>query len=69
MKASFTRWYANEVKESMDRGVSISDIRIDLKASLMKPLHANWIMSALSTLSECTESIRKPFETVGIIEQ
>ena len=58
---------ANEVKEAMDCGVSISEIQIDLKASLMKPLNANWIISAITTLSECTESIRKPFETVGIL--
>ena len=27
MKNSFTRWYANEVKEAMDRGINISEIR------------------------------------------
>ena len=69
MKNSFTRWYANEVKIAMDHGVSISEIRIDLKASLMKPLYANLIMSTISALSECTKLIRNPFKTVGIIEQ
>ena len=67
MKNSFSRWYATEVKEAMDCGVNISEIKIDLKASLMKPLNANWIITAITTLSESTELIRKPFQTVGII--
>ena len=68
MKNSFTRWYANEVKEAMDHGICMTEIQIDLKASLMKPLNANWIITAITTLSDYTDSIRKPFETVGIVD-
>lgn len=69
MKQEFSRWYANEVQEAMRQGVSVSDIKIDLRASLMKPLHANWLISTISTLSQSDKpnSIRKSFETVGII--
>ena len=48
MKNSFTRWYANEVEEAMDHGICMSEIKIDLKASLMKLLNANWIIILLS---------------------
>ena len=34
----------------------------------MKPLNANWLMCAISTLSDKRDAIKKPFETVGIIE-
>ena len=49
----------------MRQGVSISDIKIDLRASLMKPLHANWLISTLATLSDKRDAIGK---LVGIID-
>ena len=67
IKQEFSRWYANEVQEAMKQGISISDIKVDLKASMMKPLHANWLMSTISSLSNKNDAIKKPFETVGII--
>ena len=66
LKQEFSRWYANEVQESMRQGVPISNIKVDRRASLMKPLHANWLMSVISTPSEKHDAIRKPFETVRI---
>lgn len=68
MKDSFSRWYSEEVREAMDRGVAINDIKIDLRASIVKPLHANWIISAITTLSGKTDVIKKPFEKIGITE-
>ena len=65
LKQEFSRWYANEVQEAMKERVPI---KVDLRASLMKPLHANWLMSAMSTLSDKSDAIRKQFETVGIID-
>ena len=66
LKQEFSRWYSNEVLEAMRKGVAISEIKVDLRASLMKPLHANWLMCAISTLlDKCDE---KTFETVGIID-
>ena len=50
LKQEFSRWYANAVQEEMRMGVEISEIKVDLRASLMKPLHANWLMCAISTL-------------------
>jgi hypothetical protein len=52
----------------MRQGIPISDIKVDLRASLIKPLHANWLMSTICTLSDKCDAIRKPFETVGIID-
>ena len=52
----------------MRQGVSISDIKIDYRASLMKPLHANWLISTIATLSDKRDAVRKSFEMVGIID-
>lgn len=62
MKNSFSRWYAEEMHEAMDRGVVINDIKVDLRATIVKPLHANWIISAITTLSCETDLIKKSFE-------
>ena len=59
----------NEVKEAMDSSLDINKIRVDLKALLMKLLHTNWIMTTFSILAERRDSIKKPFETVGVTEQ
>ena len=68
LKQEFSRWYANEVQEALKKGVAISDIKVDLRASLMKPLHANWLICAISTLSDKCDAIKNLFETVGIID-
>ena len=38
MKCSFSRWYADEVRQAL---VSLDNLKVDLRASLIKPLHAN----------------------------
>ena len=38
MKQEFSRWYASEVQEALSQGVAISEIKVDLRASLIKPL-------------------------------
>ena len=68
MKASFSRWYVDEVRVAMDEGKSVSDIKVDLRASVIKPLHANWVISAISTLSDKKETLKKPFEKIEIFE-
>ena len=68
IKNSFSRWYAEEVKEALDQGVAVNDVRVDLRATVVKPLHANWLISTITTLSDKKDTIRKPFETVGILD-
>ena len=46
----------------MDEGKSVSDIKVDLRASLIKPLHANWVISTVFTLSAKKETLKKAFE-------
>lgn len=64
LKQEFSRWYAYEMQEAMRQGIPISGIKVDLRASLMKPLHASWLMSVISTLSDKHDTVKKP---VGIM--
>ena len=41
MKSSFSHWYADEVKQALDQGVSLDNLKVYLQASLIKPLHVN----------------------------
>ena len=49
MKDSFSRWYADKIKTALNSGASLETVKIDLKATLIKPLHGNWLITALST--------------------
>ena len=65
MKEHFSRWYADEIKTALDQGASLDKVKIDLRASLIKPLHGNWL---ITTLQSQTASLVRGFETAGIIE-
>ena len=44
MKKKFTLWYADQVKSELDRGKKIEEIEISMKLSILKPLHAKWLI-------------------------
>ena len=52
MKSSFSRWYSEEVRQALDQGVAISNVKIDMRASIVKPFHANWEISTITILLE-----------------
>lgn len=66
MKNSFTRLYVNEAK-TVIYGVSISEVCIDLKTPLMKPLHANWSCLVPWHFWDVPNQFKKTFKTVAII--
>ena len=45
MKNKFTNWYSSEVMRELDKGSDIDAIEIKLKLSVMKPLHAAWLIN------------------------
>ena len=40
MKENFTNWYADQITQAMDKGQQLEQIKIPLKLSIVKPLHA-----------------------------
>ena len=54
--------------QALDQDVSLDNLKIDLRASLIKPLHANWLILAKSTLHENTDVLLRGFKKSGIIE-
>ena len=68
MKNSFSRWYAGEISDALGENQSLSEIKVDLRASIIKPCHANRLITAIITLQGKTACIVKGFEKAGIAD-
>ena len=40
LKTKFTEWYNSSIYKQLEEGMSIEDINVELKLSILKPLHA-----------------------------
>ena len=36
MKRKFNEWYSNQITDQLDRGVSLEDVDVNLRSSIMK---------------------------------
>ena len=72
MKKKFTRWYAHQVQRAMDgnRFKSMDKIDIDLKSSVLKPLHATWLIEPFDHMtSPAGKAVSlKGWEVAGITD-
>ena len=51
MKDQFTSWYSAQIQSQLDSGVVLDDVDVDLRLSVLKPIHATWIVSMYNHLS------------------
>ena len=51
MKNKFSTWYTKGVHSELVKGTSIKDINIKFPLTMMKPLHANWIIQLYNELA------------------
>ena len=65
MKKKFTLWYADQIQRTMDgnRFKSMEDIDIDLKLSVLKPLHASWLIELFDHIT--SPAGKAVFERLG----
>ena len=70
MKQKFTNWYSSEVLKEMDKGKEVDAIEIKLKLSVMKPLHATWLVDLYNHLTspEGQEICIKGWKVSGIYD-
>ena len=68
MKNKFTLWYSDQVQRAMDAGKSIEEIDIDLKLSILKPLHAAWLIELYNHMTSAAGKAvsLKGWEVAGI---
>ena len=51
MKDQFTSWYSAQIQSRLDSGVVLDDVDVDLRLSVLKPIHVTWIVSMYNHLS------------------
>ena len=49
VKKKFMLWYSDQVIRALDEGKDIKDVEISLKLSIVKPLHAKWLLKCTTT--------------------
>ena len=70
MKKKFTLWYSDQVIRALDEGKDIKDVEISLKLSIVKPLHAKWLIEMYNhmTSSGGREVCLKGWKVAGILD-
>ena len=68
LKGKFEEWYAKDVKRQVDSGVEVYSIDVNTKMSVLKPIHARWLIGLYDYLRNRDSTIRKGFEIAGIVE-
>ena len=64
----FNTWYVDRVREQLRRGVAPGDVKLLMKLSDLKPLHARWIVEMFDYLKQQNESIVNEFDKAGFTE-
>ena len=44
LKNKFECWYAKQVTDQIDSGSNVYDVNVPLKLSIIKPIHAKWLL-------------------------
>ena len=64
----FNTWYPDRVSEQLKNGVAPGDVKVSMKISDLKPLHARWTVDMYIFLKQQKESILKGLGKAGITE-
>ena len=63
-KDIYNDWYAGKVLEWINSGKDVKDFVIDTRWSVMKPIHARWLVQIFNSLP--ADVMSKSFELAGI---
>ena len=61
-------WYAKKVLQQLNRGAAAHNVKVDVKLSIMKPLHAKWITEMYHHLKRSKQIEISDFRNVHITE-
>lgn len=61
-------WYAEKVLEQLNKGVNAHDVKVDVRLSTVKPLHANWIIDMYNHLKNSKSIVINGFKKAHITE-
>ena len=68
LKTRFQTWYSEKVVSGLSDGKSVDEIikAIDLRESVIKPIHAKWMDDVFTELSRKTHVIEESFNSSTI---
>ena len=61
-------WHAEKVLQQLNRSVAVHNVKVDVKLSIMKPLHAKWITEMYHHLKRSKQIEISGFRNVHITE-
>ena len=69
-RKKFSEWYTRQLTNGMDNGIELDDIEINYRLSVLKPLHATWLISLYSHMNspEGKEVSASSWKKSGIFE-
>ena len=68
MKSLFEDWYADEVAKQLEEN-EVNDVNVDMRLSVVKPIHAKWLVQSLQKLSGEKELIKRGWVQAGIYKK
>ena len=68
LKEKFQQWYTQQVQKELDSRKNIYQVDIETKLSIMKPIHARWIISLYDKFRNSDEMVIKAFQMASITE-
>ncbi len=66
MKKQFTTWYADSVAANL-KEPDTAYKRVDLRISVMKPIHARWVVTTFDTLKKDREIVLRGWRQAGLL--
>ena len=68
MKGMFSTWFSRQVSLGLENGVELDDIQVDYRLSVLKPLHAKWLIELYNHMSadEGKEIVSNGWKKAGI---
>ena len=66
MKKEFEKWYMQQVDNALQVGTKLENFNIEFCLSVIKPLHAKWLVEYYNHISSVIEVIVNGFKLAGI---
>lgn len=61
-------WYSNEIQKQMEKGTRAHEIKVDVRISILKPLHAAWVTKFYDKMQNETDIILNGWKRSGITD-
>ena len=68
MCVRFNTWYADQVARSLAKGQQPAEIKVDMKLTTLKPMHANWLISSVEHLRKEKTQLIQGWRKAGIAD-